>query len=59
MDPDAYRARIAAEMEAAVRAAPATAYERAMQARAAELKALQGGSRPALDARVRQFQGYP
>jgi tetratricopeptide (TPR) repeat protein len=59
IDPDAYRARIAAELEAAVRATSATAYERAMQARAVELKALQNGNRPAFDARVRKFQGYP
>ena len=59
MDPDAYRARIATELETAARAVPATSYERAMQARAAELKTLQGGSRPAFDAKVRQFQGYP
>jgi len=51
--------RIAAELEAAVRSPANTAYEHAMQARAAELKALQNGSRPAFDARVRTFQGYP
>ncbi len=58
-DPDAARARIAAELEAAMRGTAATAYDRVLQARAAELKALLGGSRAAFDARVRKFQGYP
>jgi hypothetical protein len=58
-DPDLYGARIAHELDAALKAAPATAYERAMQARAADLKALMRGPRPLLDAKVRQFQGYP
>jgi hypothetical protein len=59
LDPDTYRARIAAELDAAVRATPATAYEKAMQGRAAELKTLLGANRAAFDARVRVFQGYP
>ncbi len=58
-DPDAYRARIASELDAAIRAVPATAYEKAMQARAMELKALLNRSRPVVDAKIRQFQGYP
>jgi hypothetical protein len=58
-DPEAYRARIASELDAALRATAVTAYERAMQARAGELKAALNGSRPALDAKVRKFQGYP
>ena len=58
-DPQAYHTRIATELEAAIRATPATSYERAMQARAVELKAALNGSRPAFDAKVRQFQGYP
>jgi tetratricopeptide (TPR) repeat protein len=58
-DPEAYRGRITAELDAAIKAVPATAYERAMQARAAELKVLQGRSRPIFDAKVRAFQGYP
>jgi len=57
-DSDANRARIAAELDAAIKAAPATAYERALQTRAAELKALLTGNRAALDAKVRKFQGY-
>ena len=57
-DPQAYRARIAAELDAAIKATPATSYERAMQGRAATLKALLG-QRPELDAQVRKFQGYP
>ena len=59
LDPDVHRARIAAELDAALRATPNTAYEKAMQARAAELKAVLGASRPVLDAKVRKFQGYP
>jgi tetratricopeptide (TPR) repeat protein len=58
-DPDAYRARIDAELDAAIRAAPATAYEKAMQGRAATLKALLDGNRAEFDAQVRRFQGYP
>jgi hypothetical protein len=58
-DPDAYRGRIATELDAALKAAPATAYEKAMQGRAGELRTLLGGSRPAFDAKVRAFQGYP
>lgn len=58
-DPDSWRARIAAELDAAIKGMPATAYERVMQARASELKALQSRSRPIFDAKVRQFQGYP
>lgn len=58
-DPDAYRGRIASELDAAIRGHANTAYERVQQARAGELKALLNGSRPAFDAKVRQFQGYP
>ena len=58
-DPDACRARIASELDAAIKGTAATAYERAMQARAAELKALLPRSRPVFDAKVRMFQGYP
>jgi len=58
-DPETYRGRIASELDAAIRAAPATSYERAMQARATDLKALQTRARPAFDAKVRQYQGYP
>ena len=58
-DPETYRSRIATELDAAIKAAPATAYERAMQARAVELKILQSRSRPVFDAKVREFQGYP
>jgi hypothetical protein len=59
LDPDANRARIAAELDAAVRGDAATAYDKALQARAAELKTLLLGSRAAFDAKVRKFQGYP
>jgi hypothetical protein len=58
-DPEAYRARITAELDAALRGNAVTAYERTMQARASELKALQSHSRPVFDAKVRAFQGYP
>jgi tetratricopeptide (TPR) repeat protein len=58
-DPDAYRARIAGELDAAIKAVPVTAYEKVIQARASELKAALNGSRPVLDAKVRKFQGYP
>ena len=58
-DPDLYRERIAAELDAALRGTAATAYEKALQARAAELKTLLPGSRAAFDAKVRKFQGYP
>ena len=57
-DPQAYRGRIAAELDAAIKATPATSYERAMQGRATALKTLLG-QRPELDAQVRKFQGYP
>ncbi len=59
LDLDAHRARIVAELDAAMRAGATTAYDKALQARAAELRTLLNGSRPAFDARVRKFQGYP
>jgi hypothetical protein len=58
-DPVAQRARVTAELDAALRAVPATAYERSLQARAAQLKTAMAGSRVALDALVRKYQGYP
>jgi tetratricopeptide (TPR) repeat protein len=57
-DPEKYRARIAAELKAAVAAAPATAYEKRIQARAQDLLELQN-QRPAFDLQVRKYQGFP
>ncbi len=58
-DPVAQRGRITAELDAALRARPATSYERAMQGRAAQLKAALSGERVQFDTLVRSFQGYP
>ena len=59
-DPEKYHDRIAAEFRAAIAAKPATAYEKAIQARAARLAALLT-ARPGGDfaALVRKFEGYP
>jgi hypothetical protein len=58
--PDLFRARITAELEAAIHDTPNTAYEKFIQGRAAELLALQKQNDPELfAARVREFQGYP
>jgi hypothetical protein len=59
LDRDTWRPRIATELDAAMRAAAATSYEKAMQERAAELKALLSGNRASFDEKVRKFQGYP
>jgi hypothetical protein len=56
-DPEKYHARIAVELKAAVAAAPATAYEKRIQARAQELLGLQN-QREAYDLRVRKYQGF-
>lgn len=57
---DRYRTRVAAELEAAIRATPQTVYEKALQGRAQELYGLlKKDDRIALDGRVRAFQGYP
>jgi hypothetical protein len=59
-DPDKYRARIDSELTAALRDAPATVYEKAIQSRAADLQALlRHGDGDALAAKVRKYQGYP
>ena len=57
-DPDKYHARIVTELKAAVAATPSTAYEKKIQARAAELLGLvnQGGT---FNLRVRKYQGFP
>jgi hypothetical protein len=58
--PDDFRARIAQELQAAIHAVPQTQYEKFIQARAAELLALQEtGDAKAFAARVHLFQGYP
>jgi hypothetical protein len=57
--PDRFGPRIGAELEAALHAVPQTAYEKAMQARAAELLALlRRNDRIGFDARIRKYQGY-
>lgn len=63
-DAEKYRARIVAELKAAIACAPATAYERRMQSRAGDLLGLletkaQDAVSEALAARVRHYQGYP
>ena len=58
--PEKFRNRIAQDLEAAIRSAPQTEYEKFIQARAAELLALLNRSdAAALAAKVHQFQGYP
>jgi hypothetical protein len=58
--PDAFRVRIARELEAAVHATPQTAYEKFIRGRASELLALQKkGDADRFAAMVRLFQGYP
>jgi hypothetical protein len=58
--PEAFRARIAGELEAAIADVPQTAYEKFIQGRAAELLALaKAGDPRAFAAKVRAFQGYP
>ena len=57
---DTHRGRVESELEAAIHAAPETAYEKFMQARAGELLALlKRGDRDAFDEKVRIYQGYP
>ena len=52
--------RVENELEAAIRAAPETAYEKFVQTRAGELLALlKQGDREAFDEKVRVYQGYP
>jgi hypothetical protein len=58
--PDRYRDRIIQEFDATIHGTPQTTYEKAMQARAAELEALlQKNDTKTFAARVRQFQGIP
>lgn len=55
--PDAFRARITEELQAAIRDTPQTEYEKFIQGRAAQLLAL--SKKPEFAAKVREFQGYP
>jgi len=56
----ATRDRMESELEAAIQAAPETAYEKFVQTRARELQTLlKRGDGAAFDAKVRTFQGYP
>ncbi|HWY61683.1 MAG TPA: hypothetical protein VNW15_07255 [Rhizomicrobium sp.] len=58
--PELFRGRIAQELEAAIADTPQTSYEKFIQARAAELLALQRKNDPdAFAVKVRKFQGYP
>ncbi|HEY0265622.1 MAG TPA: hypothetical protein VGC16_02655, partial [Rhizomicrobium sp.] len=59
-DDEKYRARIAAELRAALSAAAATAYEKNIQERANELLGLLNhGPHDAFAARLRKYQGFP
>jgi tetratricopeptide (TPR) repeat protein len=59
-DPSRFRAEILDALARAGRAVPATAYERMVQTRAADLRELLArGDRAAFDAHVRKYQGYP
>jgi hypothetical protein len=58
-DPNKYRARIAAELRASISGVAQTAYEKKVQARAAELLGLLNpGAHDAFDLRVRKYQGF-
>jgi tetratricopeptide (TPR) repeat protein len=57
---DANSGRIESELEAAIHAAPETAYEKFVQTRAGDLLALlKRGDREAFDEKVHIYQGYP
>jgi hypothetical protein len=60
LDRDTHAARIESELEATIRAAPETVYEKFVQTRAAELLTLlKRGDREAFDEKVHIYQGYP
>ncbi len=60
LDRNTHSGRIENELEAAIRAAPETAYEKFVQTRAGELLALlKQGDRETFDEKVRIYQGYP
>jgi tetratricopeptide (TPR) repeat protein len=55
-----YQARIVSELKASISDRPETAYEKKVQARAAELLGLMNQSgHDAFDTRVRKYQGFP
>jgi hypothetical protein len=59
-EPELYRGRIMAELQAAIHNSPQTEYEKFVQARAAELLGLlEKNDRKAFDAKVKIYQGYP
>jgi len=60
LNPVTHRSRIDSELEAAIHAAPETAYEKFVQGRAAELlMLLKRNDRDAFETKLRSFQGYP
>jgi tetratricopeptide (TPR) repeat protein len=60
LDRSTHSGRVENELEAAIRAAPETAYEKFVQTRAGELLALlKQGDREVFDEKVRVYQGYP
>lgn len=60
LDPETYRSRVENELDAAIYAAPETAYEKFVQGRAEALLALlKHGDRETFDEKVRIYQGYP
>ncbi len=60
LDSEAQRGRIESELEAAIHAAPETAYEKFVQSRAEELIILsKRADHDAFDEKVHAFQGYP
>ncbi|MBN9545567.1 MAG: hypothetical protein J0I19_08835 [Alphaproteobacteria bacterium] len=60
LNPAAHRSRIDSELEAAIHAAPETAYEKFVQGRAQELLILlKRDDRDAFETKLRTFQGYP
>jgi hypothetical protein len=59
-NPEKYRARIVAELHAALSGTAQTAYEKKIQGRAAELLGLLNqGAQDAFETRVRKYQGFP
>ncbi|MFO1247514.1 MAG: hypothetical protein U1E93_04655 [Alphaproteobacteria bacterium] len=59
-NPEKYRARMMAEFRAAQTGPAATAYEKKIQGRAAELLGLLNtGAHDAFESRVRKYQGFP
>jgi len=60
LNADTHRGRIENELEAVIHAMPETAYEKFVQGRAVELRALlKRGDRDSFEIKLRTFQGYP